>query len=42
VCTIFITAPQQVHSIAARGLIQSDARTGTDFSSTCKSAIGRV
>ena len=40
--TIFITAPQQEYRIGGRGRTQADARTGTNFSNICKSAIGRL
>jgi hypothetical protein len=40
--TIFITAPQHVHRIGARSLIQSDARPGLNFNTTCSKAINRL
>ncbi len=33
--TICITAPQQIHRIGARPLIQSDARPGLNFNTSC-------
>ena len=39
VLTIFITAPQHVQRMGARALSQSEARPGSNFSSTCSSAI---
>ena len=40
--TIFITAPQHVHRIGARSLIQSDARPGLNFNTPCSKAIRRL